>query len=126
MAYGLFYIAYGFSYIAYGLRYTGQTYLDESLLLHQQALDIRERVLAEDHPDLAQSLNNLAGLLARQGDTDDAVLLYQRAVAILGRVRGEEHPDTQTSSRNLKILRTSRTSPSNSSKNLFKIGSGWQ
>eukprot|EP00242_Pyramimonas_sp_CCMP2087_P014676 CAMPEP_0198203066 /NCGR_PEP_ID=MMETSP1445-20131203/6316_1 /TAXON_ID=36898 /ORGANISM="Pyramimonas sp., Strain CCMP2087" /LENGTH=334 /DNA_ID=CAMNT_0043874295 /DNA_START=342 /DNA_END=1346 /DNA_ORIENTATION=- len=101
---------------------TGQTYLNEACLLHQQALDIRERVLAEDHPDLAQSLNNLAGLLARQGDTDDAVLLYQRAVAILGRVHGEEHPDTHTSSRNLKPLRTSRTSSPNSSKNLFKIG----
>ena len=34
--------------------------------LYQRSLEIRKKSLGEDHPDVAGSLNNLAGLLEAQ------------------------------------------------------------
>ncbi len=40
--------------------------LEEAGPLFKRSLGIRERVLGPDHPDVATSLNNLAGLLKEQ------------------------------------------------------------
>ena len=47
-----------------------------------QALALREKALGPDHPDVATSLNNLAGLYHAQGRYAKAEPLYQRALAI--------------------------------------------
>ena len=39
---------------------------DEAEALHRRGLDICERALGPDHPDVATSLNNLAELLEKQ------------------------------------------------------------
>ncbi len=39
---------------------------EEAEPLFKRSLNIRERVLGPDHPDVAQSLNDLAGLLVEQ------------------------------------------------------------
>jgi Flp pilus assembly protein TadD len=44
--------------------------------LAQRALGLREKALGPDHPDVAQSLNNLALLYANQSRYADAELLY--------------------------------------------------
>src|SRR3712207_7795624 len=54
--------------------------------LYERALAIREKVYGEEHPDTAQSLNNLAALLSDQGSYQEARPLYERALA-----RSEEH-----------------------------------
>jgi tetratricopeptide (TPR) repeat protein/transcriptional regulator with XRE-family HTH domain len=71
---------------------------------YQRAVDIREPVLGPDHPDTAESLNNLAVLLRIQGDVETARPLYERALAIRARVLGPDHPDTAQSQNNLGIL----------------------
>jgi tetratricopeptide (TPR) repeat protein len=53
-----------------------------ALSLVQRALAIREQTLGPDHPDLAQSLNNLATIYLRQGQFSEALPLFQRALAI--------------------------------------------
>ena len=58
----------------------------------RRALAIRERVLGPEHPDTAQSLNNLGYLLGSQGDLAGARPYYERALAIWERVLGPEHP----------------------------------
>ena len=40
-----------------------QNRLDEALDMHNKALAIRRKVLPEDHPDIANSLNNKASVL---------------------------------------------------------------
>ena len=45
--------------------------------LYEEALSIRRRVLGVDHPDTADSLNNLAGLYHAQGRYDEAEPLYE-------------------------------------------------
>src|SRR4051794_26298454 len=48
----------------------------------ERALDIRERMLSPDHPDTAESLNNLASLLNKLGHASEAEPLFQKAIAI--------------------------------------------
>ena len=43
---------------------------------------MREAVLPEDHPDLAQSLNNLAALYHDRKQYDKAEPLYERALQL--------------------------------------------
>ena len=44
----------------------------------QMVLSMVERVLGPEHPDTLSSVNNLAGLYARQGRYAEAEVLYQR------------------------------------------------
>jgi tetratricopeptide (TPR) repeat protein len=54
-------------------------------------------VLGPEHPNTAQSLNNVAYLLHAQGDVAGARPLKERALAIYEKALGPEHPDTATS-----------------------------
>ena len=58
----------------------------------QRALAIRERALGPDHPEVAQSLNNLAGLHTAQGEDVQAESLYKRALAIYEKVLAPGNP----------------------------------
>lgn len=57
--------------------------LDEARHWLTASLEIRERVLAPDDPDLAQGYNNLAELLRESGDLAAAEGHFARALAIL-------------------------------------------
>jgi tetratricopeptide (TPR) repeat protein len=72
--------------------------------LLERALAIYERALGPDHPDTAQSLNNLAMLLGDQGELAAASPLLERAVAISERALGPDHPNTATGLTNLASL----------------------
>jgi adhesin HecA-like repeat protein len=72
--------------------------------LYTRALEIREKSLGKDHPNVAASLNNLAGLYDAQGRYDEAEPLYKRALEILEKSLGEKHPGTVTVSENLAAL----------------------
>ncbi len=62
-----------------------------------RALAIRKKVLGPEHPDVAQSLNNLAVLYNCQGEYAEAEPFCQRALEILEKVLGPEHTDVATS-----------------------------
>ena len=72
--------------------------------LYQQALEMRKRLLGEEHPDVAGSLNNLAGLYRSQGRYSEAEPLYQQALEMRKRLLGEEHPSVATSLNDLALL----------------------
>jgi tetratricopeptide (TPR) repeat protein len=52
--------------------------------LCERALAIWEKWLGPEHPEIAESLDNLASLLKDQGDLTAAQQLYERAQAIRG------------------------------------------
>jgi len=54
----------------------------EALRLVRKTLSLREEALGPEHPDVADSLNNLAGLLSAQGDYAAARPLIERALKI--------------------------------------------
>jgi tetratricopeptide (TPR) repeat protein len=59
-------------------------------------LTIREKALGADHPDVAESLNNLAELYRSQARYADAEPLYQRSLAILEKALGDDHASVAT------------------------------
>ncbi|KAB8140745.1 tetratricopeptide repeat protein [Chloroflexia bacterium SDU3-3] len=70
----------------------------------ESGLTIREAALGPDHPDTAQSLNNLAAPLQSQGRFDAAYPLHLRALAIREATLGPDHPLTAQSLNNLAEL----------------------
>jgi len=72
--------------------------------LWRQILEIAETAFGRDHPNVATSLNNLAGLLRRQGRYTEAEPLYRRALAINENALGPDHPEVATILNNLAEL----------------------
>ena len=60
-------------------------------------MEIRKRVLGEEHPDLLTSVGNLASVLGNQGKYEAAETLHRRDLEGREKVLGVEHPDTLTS-----------------------------
>jgi tetratricopeptide (TPR) repeat protein len=61
--------------------------------LNLVSLVTRAQRLGADDPDLAMSLNNLAALYVNQGKYAEAEPLYRRALAIREKALGLDHPD---------------------------------
>src|SRR6266511_542885 len=87
---------------AIDLRNSGR--YDEALPHFERALEIRERRLGPDHPDVSQAISGLATLHYYKGEYSKAEPLYQRALAIREKSLDPEHPDVAQSLHNLAIL----------------------
>jgi tetratricopeptide (TPR) repeat protein len=70
----------------------------------KQCVTVIESRLGEEHPDIATSYNNLAGLYEFQGRYAEAEPLFVKALAIRQRLLGEEHLAVATSYNNLAGL----------------------
>src|SRR2546427_4057133 len=68
----------------------------EATPLVQRALAIQEKALGVEHPDVAASLDNLAGLYRAQGKYREAERLYRRALTIAAKSMGSMEPPTPT------------------------------
>ena len=82
----------------------GQSAFAEAEQWYGQCRAIVEQRLGEQHPDVAASLNNLAGLYYAQGRYEEAEPLYLQALALCRSLLGEQHPDVATSLNNLAAL----------------------
>jgi hypothetical protein len=60
-------------------------------------LEVRTRVLGEEHPDTLTSINNLAATLVALGDLAVAWRIQRRVLEMRMRVLGKEHPTTLAS-----------------------------
>ena len=69
--------------------------------LYKRALAIREKALGANHPDVGQTLNNLALVYRAQGKYSEAEGLYKRALAIREKALGANHPDVGQTLNNL-------------------------
>jgi tetratricopeptide (TPR) repeat protein len=72
--------------------------------LYQEALRIQRKVLGPEHPDTANSLDNLAGLYQAMGEYAKAEPLRHEALRIRQKVLGPDHPETAVSLNNLGEL----------------------
>ena len=64
----------------------------EAIRLGTQAMEIRRKVLGEEHPDYASSLGGLASYNSSIGNYTEAIRLGTQALEIFKKVLGEEHP----------------------------------
>ncbi|MEK8021880.1 MAG: tetratricopeptide repeat protein [Candidatus Parabeggiatoa sp.] len=79
---------------------------ESAKLLYERALAIRKKVFGQEHPDVAESLNDLALLYKTQGKYDEAEKGYKRALAIRQKVLGQESLEVAESLHNLAFLYT--------------------
>jgi tetratricopeptide (TPR) repeat protein len=77
-------------------------------LQHERALEIRRKVLGEEHPETLDAMSNLALVYQEQGQLDKAELLDVQVLELSRRVLGEEHEDTLTSMNNLALVYSMR------------------
>ena len=57
-------------------------------------MEVRKRVLGEEHHDTLTSMNNLAFTWKSQGRRADAVALMENCLQFRQRTLGPDHPDT--------------------------------
>ncbi len=91
--------------------FTGQSRFWESQNLWERAEEVLKNCLqfsqisrGDQHPDTANSLNNLAELYRTIGQYERAVPLYESALEICRSELGDRHPDTAASLNNLALL----------------------
>lgn len=65
---------------------------------------MRQRVLGPDHPDCAQSLNNLAALHTERREYETAEDMYERALDIRKRALSPDHPSLAYTLKHLAML----------------------
>lgn len=76
----------------------------EAIPLAEKIVTIKRQVLGENHPETAQSINDLATLYRDQGNYSQAEILYQQSIDILQRTVGENNPLTAKVFNNLAAL----------------------
>ena len=86
------------------LLYKSQRRYSEAEPVYLQALEMKKRLFAGDHPDVASSLNNLAELYNSQGRYTDAEPLHKQALEMTKRLFNGDHPYVATSLNNLALL----------------------
>jgi tetratricopeptide (TPR) repeat protein len=66
---------------------------EEAIAAQRRAVELKEKILGPDHPDVATSLGNLANVLAKVNRVSEALELSQRAVRIDEKALGADHPE---------------------------------
>jgi len=77
-----------------------------SIVELKHCLDVQEKAVGPEHPDVAYTLNNLTNMLRSGGDIAGALPLQERAVAILEKTR-PRHPSLANGLSLLAMLRES-------------------
>lgn len=77
---------------------------DDARALYQRSLDLKEKVLGPDHPDVSDDLNNLGIVYEATGEYAEARKLYERALALREATLGPEHPEVAEALNNLATL----------------------
>ncbi|OIP34016.1 MAG: hypothetical protein AUK47_18360 [Deltaproteobacteria bacterium CG2_30_63_29] len=97
--------------------------LDGARRFQENVLEVRRRVLGEEHPNTLTSMNNLASTLKAQGDLEGARELIEKALEVRRRVLGEKHPNTTSSQWNL--LQTLIAQKETAAANTLKTELAW-
>ena len=77
---------------------------EEAEQMHQQVLELKEKVLGQGHPDTLTSMNNLAAALRYQGKYEEAEQMHRQVLELSEKVLGQEHPDMLTSMKNVALV----------------------
>jgi tetratricopeptide (TPR) repeat protein len=77
--------------------------INDSEQLSLQAVEIRTKILINDHPSTLNAMGNLAMTYRAQGRAGDAARLEEEVLEKMRRILGDEHPDTLTAMGNLAM-----------------------
>ena len=71
-----------------------QGHYDESAQFNREALEIDRRIFGEQHPAVAEELNNLGAIEFNRGNLPAAENNYRQSLAIVEHWYGPDHPET--------------------------------
>ncbi len=77
---------------------------DTAKTYYQKALEIRQKILQEEHPDIAVSYNNLGVVHYYTAEYKTALQYYKKALAILLKTLGPDNPKTGICYNNIGII----------------------
>ena len=77
---------------------------EKALEYYLKALEIDENVLGKEHPDTANSYNNIGAVYDNKGEYEKGLEYYLKALEIREKALGKEHPDTATSYINIGFV----------------------
>ena len=83
------------SYSNIGVVYQEKGDLENALLQHQRALEIRTRVFGSEHPDVAMSYQHIVAVHFKEGKRAQAIEMATKAYDIKLKVLGPDHPSTR-------------------------------
>ena len=75
----------------------------EAEQVYLRLVSLRERMLGKEHPDTAESYNNIGLIYKKQGDYTKALDYYQKTLDTREKVLGKEHPSTATTYNNIGL-----------------------
>ncbi len=78
--------------------------LADALVLHEQTLQIKRRVMPENHPDIATSCLNISVCCTRMGHVPRALEMAREALRIYQATLPPSHPHVRTAQDNLLLL----------------------
>ncbi|MFG0275306.1 MAG: tetratricopeptide repeat protein [Phycisphaerales bacterium] len=90
--------------VAEVIRLYGEGQYADAQAVTERQLEIRRRVLGDEHRDTQSSLSNMGALLYAQGRLADAEPYFREVVEARQRALGDEHPDTLYSIDNMGAL----------------------
>jgi len=76
--------------------------------LTDQRMAVRRKLFGENHPEIANALNNLASTLQHLDRYDEAEAYFREALGIFRKAHGNGHPDVGTALANLGVLLNAR------------------
>lgn len=88
--------------------------INEDPAPYEAELQAREATFGPSHPDVAESLSNLAILYNQRGDYAKAQPLYERALAIWEKTQGPDNPDVAHTLTDLAVLHLEQVSSTGS------------
>ena len=72
--------------------------LENALVQHQKALEIKTRVFGSEHLDVAKSYNNIGKIYNRQGKYEEALEMFTKSLDIKTHINGgDNHLDVAAS-----------------------------
>jgi tetratricopeptide (TPR) repeat protein len=77
----------------------------KALSSHEKALEIEQKSLPPNHPDLATSYDSIGLVYYTMGDYSKAILFFERAVDIGQRSLPANHPNLQKWKKNLETVK---------------------
>jgi tetratricopeptide (TPR) repeat protein len=93
---------YYYSHIGYGKHGKGD--FKKSISYYEKALEIEQKTLPPNHPDLATSYNNIGLVYDNMGEYSKALLFYEKALKILQKNLPSNHPHLATSYNNIGLV----------------------
>ena len=93
------------SYYNIGYVYSDQGDYAKAMEYLSKALDIWEKVLGTEHPNVATSYDNIGYVYSKQGDYAKALEYYSKALDIWEKVLGTEHPQTKQTMNAVEYMR---------------------